>query len=428
MVPNDPDEQLPSATHAAGVAVTGREPVGDWATDFDIFDPGYVRDPYATWDELRRECPVAHSERWGGSYLPTTHADVLRVAHDVDRFSSRSILVVPIPFAYDEDGNLIRPLNNADPPDHAPNRRLMLPFFTRSAVERYREPTRELCRRLLGELVDRGTADVAEDYARQIPTRVIAEILGIDPARGDDFTQWVRGALELGLPDAAVREQARDAVESFFADEVARRRREPGDDLISFLLAAEVDGRPMPPSVLRGNLSLMLVAGIDTTWSSIGSALWHLACHPEDRRRLVAEPELIPTAVEELLRAYSPVTMARITRADTTIGDRPVEGGSRILLNFPAANRDPAVFDRADEVVIDRAVNPHVAFGAGIHRCLGAHLARMEMQVAIEELLAAIPEFELVDPAAVTWVGGQVRGPRHVPIQFPTGSPRRAAT
>jgi cytochrome P450 len=166
----------------------------------------------------------------------------------------------------------------------------------------------------------------------------------------------------------------------------------------------------------------MLIAGIDTTWSSIGSALWHLASHPEDRERLVAEPDLIPTAIEEFLRAYSPVTMARLATRDTTIGDREVKEGERVLLTFPAANRDPELFEHPEDVIIDRQVNRHIAFGSGIHRCLGSNLARLEMQVAIEEMLAMIPEFELEDPDAVTWAGGQVRGPRHLPVRFPVRS------
>ncbi len=127
-------------------------------------------------------------------------------------------------------------------------------------------------------------------------------------------------------------------------------------------------------------------------------------------------------AVEEFLRAYSPVTMARIARNDTEIGGCPVKAGERVLLSFPAANRDPEAFENPEEVIIDRAVNRHVAFGAGIHRCAGSNLARMEMQVAIEEFLAMIPEFELADPAAVTWAGGQVRGPRNLPVVFPNRS------
>ena len=146
----------------------------------------------------------------------------------------------------------------------------------------------------------------------------------------------------------------------------------------------------------------------------------HFASHPDDQQRLRDEPELVPVAVEELLRAYSPVTMARLASEDTTLGGREVAEGDRILLSFPAANRDPEVFERPEEVIIDRQVNRHIAFGSGIHRCAGSNLARMEMQVAIGEFLAMVPPFELEDPDAVTWAGGQVRGPRHLPIAFST--------
>lgn len=394
------------------------EPVEDWSEDYDIFDPGYVRQPYPVWEELRGRCPVAHTDRWGGSHLPTTYDTVNEVAHDVDRFSSIEVAVAPVPASYDEKGNRLVSVIGSDPPDHTGIRRLLLPFFAPKAVERFREPTRELCRQLLRGFVERGEVDAAEEYAKQIPPRVIAEILGIDPSRANDFAEWVRGVLELGLTDPETRDKYRLIIERFFLDEIDRRRTDPGDDLISHLLAAELDGEPVPLHIVRGNVHLMLIAGVDTTWSSIGSALWHLAHHPEDRRRLVEEPALIPTAVEEFLRVYSPVTMARIARYDTEIAGRQVKAGERVLLSFPAANRDPAAFERADEVLIDREVNRHVAFGAGIHRCLGSNLARLEMQVAIEEFLAMIPEFELADPTAVTWAGGQVRGPRNLPIRF----------
>ncbi|MGA1506653.1 MAG: cytochrome P450, partial [Ilumatobacteraceae bacterium] len=152
--------------------------------------------------------------------------------------------------------------------------------------------------------------------------------------------------------------------------------------------------------------------------SSIGSSLWHLASHPDDLARLVREPELMPTAIEEFLRAYSPVTMARRLLDDTEFDGCPMKAGERILMNFPAANRDPEVFDRADEVLIDRRENRHVAFGAGIHRCAGSNLARMELRVSIETFITRIPEFSLADPSAVTWAGGQVRGPRSAVVTF----------
>ncbi len=164
---------------------------------------------------------------------------------------------------------------------------------------------------------------------------------------------------------------------------------------------------------------LLMVAGIDTTWSAIGASLWHLATHPEDRRRLVEDPSLLPTAVEEFLRAYAPVTMARLVAKDFDFHGCPMHEGDWLLLPFPAANRDPDAFPDADRVVIDRTENRHAAFGLGIHRCLGSNLARMELTVALDEWLAHYPDFELSDPAGVTWSAGQVRGPRTIPVRVP---------
>lgn len=174
----------------------------------------------------------------------------------------------------------------------------------------------------------------------------------------------------------------------------------------------------MDDGIILGIAALVLIAGVDTTWSAIGSSLWHLATHPEDQKRLVAEPELMPTAVEELLRAYSPVTMARLVVQDVEFGGCPMKEGDKVLMNFPAANRDPEAFESPDEVVLDRAHNRHVAFGSGIHRCAGSNLARMELQVALEEWLERIPVFALEEGKDIAWAGGQVRGPRILPVVF----------
>jgi len=176
----------------------------------------------------------------------------------------------------------------------------------------------------------------------------------------------------------------------------------------------------VPVEHVLGTCFLILVAGIDTTWSSIGSALWHLAQHPEDRKRLIDEPELMPNAIEELLRAYSPVTMAREVASDVKYAGCPMHEGDKVLMNFPAANRDPRVFERPEQVLLDREKNPHIAFGVGIHRCAGSNLARMEMRVAIEEWLKRIPDFRLEHPDEVTWAGGQVRGPRKMMVVWPS--------
>ncbi len=395
--------------------------VKDWATDYDVLDPAYVRDPFPIWDELRERCPIARTDRWGGSWLPTTYAGVTSIARDVAHFSSREVGVIP-PADGADDGLLpagVPPIS-ADPPEHTWTRRLLLPWFSPNRVLDYEIYTRELCRKLVAGFADAGRADAAVDYAQQIPVRVIGLVLGVPEELSDTFTGWVRDVLEFAH-DEERRTRSRNAAVGYFLGEMETRRGGDGDDLISVLLRTEVNGEPVPDGHILGTVALTLVAGVDTTWSAIGSALWHLATHPEDRRRLVAEPELMPTAIEELLRAYSPVTMARIVTEDTEVAGCPMHAGDRVIMNFPAANRDPSAFPDADTVQIDRLLNRHVAFGAGIHRCAGSNLARMEMRVAVEEWLARIPEFTLDPAGEVTWAGGQVRGPRSIPVLFPSG-------
>ncbi|MFI5040919.1 MAG: cytochrome P450 [Acidimicrobiales bacterium] len=401
-----------------GPCVTTTPPVRDWATDYDIFDPAYVSDPFPIWDELRRACTVAHTDRWGGSWLPTRYEDVAAMAHDVEHFSSRHVGVVPPPEVEESLLPAGLPPISSDPPVHTWSRRLLLPWFSNRRVAGYEPMTRALCRSLIDGFRGEGHADAAAGYAQQIPVRVIAAILGVPADLADTFTGWVRDVLEFAN-DAERRRAGTEALITYFVEQLADRRAHPGDDLISDLLQAEVDGEPVPDDYVLGTAALTLIAGVDTTWSAIGSSLWHLATHPEDRTRLIAEPEMLPIAIEELLRAYSPVTMARIVAEDTEVAGCPMKAGDRVLMNFPAANRDPDAFPDADRVVIGRMKNRHVAFGVGIHRCAGSNLARMELRVALEEWLARIPEFRLADAAVVSWAGGQVRGPRSIPVVFP---------
>ncbi|MDH3680568.1 MAG: cytochrome P450 [Acidimicrobiia bacterium] len=391
-------------------------PVQDWSTDYDVTDVGYQTNPYPIWDELRQTCPVARTERLGGSVLPTNWDDIAAVAYDTDRFSSRDVGVLPIPA--ESSTALIAPPITSDPPFHTEARRILLPFFSPKAVERLTVRTREIAAELLDVLEPESVADAAGDYAQHIPVRVITHMLGI--ARHDEpmFTEWAIDIFQRAAEQPELGRSTTRAILAYFEGEVADRRVEGRDDLITELLRAELDGAPLTDKHVLGTCFLLLMAGIDTTWSSIGSSLWHLATHPEDRDRLVAEPELIPTAVEELLRAYAPVTMARVAVEDTAIGDCPVHAGDKVLLPFPAGNRDPEKFERADAVVLDRARNRHFAFGIGIHRCLGSNLARMELQVAIEAWLERFPRFELVPGVDVRWAGTQVRGPREIPVDL----------
>ena len=359
--------------------------------------------------------------------MASTYDDLRKIAANVEIFSARNPLVAndgepteEVGAELEEQFSVGAPPISSDPPIHTWSRALLLPKFSIKEVARYEEETRELCRSLIDGFVDKGRADAAADYAQQIPSRVIASMLGIPQERAGDFTDWVRGFLEYGLTNVDLRSGAAMQILSFLNEQIQERQANPGDDLISYLLEAKTEGAPdpIPPTHVLGTCFLLLVAGIDTTWSSIGSAMWHLAQNPDDCKRLIDEPELITSAVEELLRAYSPVTMAREVTRDTEYNGCPMQENDKILMNFPAANRDPAKFDKPDEVILDREVNPHIAFGVGIHRCAGSNLARMEMKVAIEEWLKRIPEFRLEDPEAVTWAGGQVRGPRKCAVVF----------
>jgi cytochrome P450 len=406
----------------------------DWTTDYDIFSKEYIKNPFPIWDEIREECPIAKTDRWGGSFMPTRYEDLFDIAKNIQTFSSRDVLVSSVMPAPDqeraelteEEQELVQQYNvgappiTSDPPVHTWARKLLLPPFSVTSVAKYEQETRELCNELIDAIIDKGRADGAVDYAQQIPPRVIASILGIPKEEAATFTEWVRGFLELGLTDPELRESSARSIFEYMIAQVALRKENPGDDLISYLLNEKVDGEPVPEPHIVGTCFLVLVAGIDTTWSSIGSAIWHLAQHPEHRKELIENPGLIDNAVEELLRAYSPVTMARYVAEDTEYKGCPMSEGSKVLMNFPAANRDPRVFERPDVVDLHREKNPHIAFGVGIHRCAGSNLARMEMKVSIQEWLKRIPDFRLENPDAVTFAGGQVRGPRTMGVVFPS--------
>ena len=390
-------------------------PVLDWIHDFDHTDPRWTENPFPIWEQLRSASPVVHTERFLGCYMPTTYEAVKEIAYDTEHFSSRRVVVRDIR----PDTTQTAPPITSDPPQHKPAKQVLLPPFTPDAMKKLEPRIRAICNELIDEFIADDKCDAAACYTKHIPVRAIAHMLGIPEKDGELFIKWIHGILELGIKDDNALMTAVHEMTAYFAGHIEQRKTHPTDDLISTLMKArDKNGEPLSDGHVLGSLRLLLIAGIDTTWSAIGSSLWHLAKTPADRERLVAEPELIPTAIEELLRAYSPVTMAREVMKETTISGCPVKPGNMVLLSFPAANRDPAVFPDADKVVIDRRENRHAAFGLGIHRCVGSNLARMEMTVAIEEWLKRIPDFRLDPAGRVTWSEGTVRGPRQLPMLF----------
>jgi cytochrome P450 len=400
--------------------MTVKPPVEDFATDWDHTDPQWVKDPYPIWEDLRERCPVAHTDRYGGGWFPATHEGVSAVAKDTDNFTSRTVVVgngrpgeeaLPAPIG-------VAPPITSDPPFHQIARRIMLPALAPGPVNDLEPWVRALCVRLLDKLDGHEIVNGGAEYAQYIPPAVINQMLGFPPEDEDKFREIVHIILEGVDHPQEERIEEFAPIEEYFIKQIEDHRENPRDDFTSYLMNVEVEGNKLADEHIFGTMVLTLVAGIDTTWSAIGASLWHLASHPDDLARLVNEPDLMPVAIEEFLRFYAPVTMARLVKHDMEYLGCSMKEYDWVLLGFPAANRDPAVFKDADKFIIDRAENRHVAFGLGIHRCAGSNLARMELRVAIEEFIKRYPRFELANPDEVTWAQGQVRGPRNLPIRI----------
>jgi hypothetical protein len=386
------------------------QPAADGHDGYDIFSPGFRTDPYATWSAMRAGgCPVAHSDQWGGSWMPVRYDTIREIARAGERFSSRAVEVAgPLASA----GGLFLPPLTSDPPAHKLHRDVLMPYFLPKRIAAFEPFVRDQARDLAAALAARGGGDVVTDFAQELTIAVLTRMLGVPP--GEQFTDWMIRMIRIGPRDQPVRAQAVGEILAYLGGLLDEREAEPRDDLITYLAGAAIDGVPLSRKHQIGSAFLILIAGADTTWSAIGSSLWHLATHEEDRRRLVADPGLIDTAAEEFLRVYAPVSVGRIARQDTDLDGRMVAAGERVLLAFAAANRDPGVFEDPDEIRIDRKRNRHLTFGSGGHRCLGSNLARLELRVTLEEWLRVMPDFRLAGPGGTEWSGGQTRGPERV--------------
>ncbi len=389
-------------------------PVTDWLHDWDWLDPQWGPNAIDIWNQVREQSPVATTERYGRSHMPVTMAAVSEVAKNTEDFSSIFVSVA----RPDAPRNPAPPITS-DPPDHKEHRRLLLPSFSPRVIEPMEEGMRQYCRDLIAEIGDADGADAAVQYAQHIPVHGICQLLGVPESDADMFRDWIFRNFQLAPRDNAVREQVQLEMDTYIADLLERRAAAPEDDLLTLITNAEIDGEPVSQQLKLGYVKLMIIAGIDTTWSALASGLWHFAQHPEEVAQLVAvdnDDPLWLTASEEVLRFYAPVTMGRKVINDTEVAGCPMHEGDQTLVTFPAANHDPDVFEDAHEFQLDRAKNRHVAFGLGIHRCLGSNLARLELLVGLQEWLRAFPDYSLDPDKATTWANGQVRGPRSISV------------
>lgn len=385
----------------------------DTVDGYDLYSPEFRNDPYEQFAAMRERCPVARTDKWGGSWMVARYDDIRDLARDSDRFTSKAVEVAgPLKSA----GGLFLPPLTSDPPAHKLDREVLMPYFMPAQVELMEPMIREQARALVADLVETGRGDVIADYSAPLTLKVLTSILGVPDT--DRFTDWMIRMIRIGPKDQSVRTETVQEIIAYLDGLLAERAPAPDaeqPDLLTYLNTAVRDDQPLSRKHKIGSAFLVLIAGADTTWSAIGSSIWHLATHPDDRQRLLDDPDLIDTAAEEFLRYYAPVTVGRLASTDIETHGRAILAGERVVLPFAAANRDPEAFDRPDEFQIDRRRNRHLTFGSGPHRCLGSNLARLELRVTLQEWLTAMPHFHLTD-TDVEWSGGQTRGPERVDI------------
>jgi cytochrome P450 len=366
--------------------------------DWDPIGLENTADPLAVHADLRATCPVPHSDRWGGFFTLTKHEDIEHAARDTETFISSVCHMLP----YMDAGRPQLPLQ-ADPPDHFAYRSIIQPYFARGRVRAMEPAVRRMVVDLVDDMVDEGHTDAGPRLTQPLPASVLCLFLGLPDEDWPKLGMWTLNfmrAASSGDKDAI--KAAADAMLDYTRGLMEKRRDDPqdaADDVMTGLLQAELNGRPLTEDEILGYFLVLLKAGHETTTNGLGNSIRILAEDPELQDELRSHPEKLATAVEEFLRFRSPVQgLARTVKRDTVMRGTKLEVGDRVVLLFASGSRDEDQFENADQCVIDRQPNRHLAFGTGIHRCVGADLARLEIRVALEELLARTDSFRLSAP------------------------------
>jgi cytochrome P450 len=403
-------------------ATAGSGPLHDewWQHHFDPHSPELAPRLYETLAPMRERCPVVHSDRYDGFWVVTRYEDVLEVAQDWQTFSSAHGLTVPrAPIA-------VRNLPvEVDPPIQRIYKRLISPYFTPKAVAACEHATRELVNRLIDNFAEAGSCEFMDEFARPFPSLAFFEmVIGAPPA---DIERVAYMASKASLPNDPEAGECWLGLSAWISDFVESRRRQPErGDVVNAVIRATVDGRPLTDDEIIGLIQLIILGGLETTASALGLWFHRFCMRPEIPELLRGNPELIPDAVEELLRIDSPfISISRTAVQNGKIGDQVINSGDKVMLYWAAANRDNAEFSTPDDFDLGRERNRHLAFGVGPHRCLGSNLARLNLRVGLEESLRRLHGIRLQDGADIHFHSTSTRSPLALPITFTPG-PRQA--
>jgi cytochrome P450 len=391
----------------------------DMLSSIDHHAPYFLEHNYEIYEKLRQRCPMPHSSAWGGFYLALDYDTAYEVAQDTETFSSapgRTIPSVGVP----PDG--FPPLDS-DPPLHGHYRKITLPWLSPAAAKREEQSLRGIATELIDDFIETGEADIVGQLTTPLPAIWILRLLGFEEDRWPAWVQWIHAVVHerSSDPDGAMAAAAN--IHANIVAEVDRRRSEGyRDDLLSILMKGRVEGEPLPDTLVLNYAFGLILGGMDTTSGLTGNAFVQLDKQPQLRQRLIHQPETLGRATEEFLRHDTPAqTHGRTVTKDCVYKGQQLHSGDHVLLSYAAANRDPAVFKDPDRIDFDREANRHMAFGIGIHRCIGANHARVMFQVMVSEVLRRLPDYAIDGDVVRFPDAGDIFAVRRLPIRFSPG-------
>jgi cytochrome P450 len=392
--------------------------LGKPVIEFDHLSARYAADPLSVYREMRSRCPVAWTDAHDGFWVTSTYADVFAASRDDHRFSSRNGVVIP-----SESGLHLLPIE-VDPPELRAYRRAMNPAFNPRAVARLVPEFERLTAWCIDQVIESGHIDLVADLASPVPAMATLLLVGLPVEDWERYAHAFHGmvAYAHGTPQYAEAVELVIGISATLRSVTAERRSHPRDDLLSTLTQVEVEGRRLTDDEVTSILITTLGGGIDTTTALIANALVYLHDNPEHRARLARDESFMTSFCEEMLRYFSPVQgFARTVTEDTDLGGCALRRGDRVFLSWAAANHDPLVFDRPEEIIPERFPNRHTSFGVGAHRCVGSTLARSEFGVVLREILLRMPDYSLADGAVRYSNIGTANGWHRLPARFTPG-------